>query len=135
MIHQHINQLIDCWNSHDSKKLTSFYAPDFEGIDIAQSQSYKGSDGLAEMLGRYFSAFPDLRFEVEDIIVEGERAAVSWTSRGTHLGKIMNIPPTGRAINVRGITILKFAEDQVQQVTFLWDVAGLLRDIGLLPEL
>lgn len=135
MIHEHVNQLIDCWNRHDTNALAGFYASDFEGIDIAQSQSYKGLEGVQHMLGHYFNAFPDLHFDIEEVIIEGERAALSWTSRGTHLGKIMNIPPTGRSINVRGMTLLKFVDGRVQQATFLWDVAGLLRDIGLLPEL
>jgi steroid delta-isomerase-like uncharacterized protein len=130
-----VKQLIDCWNRHEMSAIMQLYAADFEGIDIAQSQTYKGREGLQQMLGRYFDAFPDLHFDIEEVVIEGERAALSWTSRGTHLGKIMNIPPTGRTIKVRGMTLLKFADGQVQQAAFLWDVAGLLRDIGLLPEL
>ena len=132
---QVVKHLIDCWNEHEIDALLPLYAPDFEGTDLAQAQAYKGREGIQEMLGRYFTAFPDLHFDVDEVILEGERAALSWTSSGTHLGKIMNIPPTGRAIKVRGMTLLKFVGGQVQQATFLWDVAGLLRDIGLLPEL
>jgi steroid delta-isomerase-like uncharacterized protein len=135
MMQQVVKQLVDCWNEREVNTLMQFYTADFEGTDIAQSQTYKGREGLQQMLGRYFSAFPDLHFEIEEVIIEGERTALSWTSRGTHLGKIMNIPPTGRTVNVRGMTLLKFVDGQVQQATFLWDVAGLLRGIGLLPEL
>jgi predicted ester cyclase len=58
-----------------------------------------------------------------------------WTARGTHRGSVMNIPPTGRAINVRGVSVLTIENAQVKNAIYIWDVAGLLRNIGLLPEL
>ena len=87
------------------------------------------------MLTTYLTAFPDLQFTNEVPIVEGNRAATSWVANGTHLGRLMNIPPTGRQVRVRGVSLLTIENDQVQRATYIWDVAGLLRDIGLLPEL
>ena len=47
----------------------------------------------------------------------------------------MHIPPTGRRVTVRGVTLLTIDGDSVRRSESLWDVAGLLRAIGLLPEL
>jgi predicted ester cyclase len=71
----------------------------------------------------------------EEMVVQGNRVAVVWKARGTHQGTLMNIPATGRPVAVRGVTLLTVAEGKVSRALYLWDVAGLLRDLGLLPEL
>jgi predicted ester cyclase len=58
-----------------------------------------------------------------------------WNVRGTHQGTLMNIPPTGRQISVRGVSLLTIENAKVRRATYIWDVAGLLRAVGLLPEL
>ena len=68
------------------------------------------------------------------MIGEGERAALMWTARGTHRGSIMNIPPTNRPVNIRGVSLFTVKENMVHRATYIWDVAGLLRNIGLLPD-
>jgi hypothetical protein len=46
-----------------------------------------------------------------------------------------NIPPTGRRIAVCGISLLTIEGGRISRGLYVWDVAGLLRSIGLLPEL
>ena len=65
----------------------------------------------------------------------GERVVVVWTARGTHLGALMNIPASGRMVTVRGVSAFRLRDGQITQAEYIWDVAGMLRDIGLLPEL
>jgi hypothetical protein len=47
----------------------------------------------------------------------------------------MNIPPTGRPINARGVSMLTVESGKVWRANYIWDVAGMLREIGLLPDL
>jgi hypothetical protein len=47
----------------------------------------------------------------------------------------MNIPATGRRVEVRGASFLTIEAGKVTRATMLWDVAGMLRGIGLLPDL
>ena len=47
-------------------------------------------------LAGFFAAFPDLRFEISELVAEGDRVAWRLTSRGTHQGPLPGIPPTGK---------------------------------------
>ena len=132
---QLLDKLINTWNSHDFDATARFYAEDYAGIDVGQREPHRGPDGIREFLKRYHNAFPDYRFTTDEVIVEGSRAVLLWTARGTHRGSVMNIPPTGRPINVRGVSVLTIEDDKVKNAIYIWDVAGLLRNIGLLPEL
>ena len=68
-------------------------------------------------------AFPDYRFDVEDVVAEGDRVAVRVRVSGTHRGEMMGLPPTGKRIATSGIELFRF-EDR----TGGWD-AGYTRPL------
>ena len=125
----------EAWNSHDIDRVLRFYSPEYIGDDVAQASLQRGREGLREMLETYWSAFPDLQFAVTDVLVQGSRLAIFWTAEGTHQGSIMNIPPTGHKVKVRGASIIDIENDAIVRGQYIWDLAGMLRHMGLLPEL
>jgi steroid delta-isomerase-like uncharacterized protein len=129
-----VMNLLDAWNSHDLRRVATFYAPDYEGIDVGQAQPQRGSRERVRVLAAYMRAFPDLYFTGEPL-VEGNRAVLVWTMRGTHRGTLMRIPPTGRCVEVRGVSVLTIEHGLVTRGLTIWDTAGLLRSLGLLPDL
>lgn len=129
---EHINQ---AWNSHDIERVIRFYSPDYIGDDIGQSLPLRGHDGIRTRLQEYWTAFPDLRFEVLSTLVDGNRLVNVWSGEGTHQGTIMHIPATGHRVQVRGVSILDVQDDMVVHGQYIWDMAGMLRQMGLLPEL
>ena len=134
-IDQFVEDLLDAWNTHDIERIKMFYAPEYEGVDVSQAEPQRGLQGISQAVERYLQAFPDLHFVGEDIIVQGNRAVLVWIAYGTHEGKLMHIPPTGRKIMVRGVSLLTVENGKTTRGLYIWDVAGLLRTIGLLPEL
>jgi steroid delta-isomerase-like uncharacterized protein len=130
-----LTHLLEAWNAHDLERAAALYAADYEGIDIGEARPQHGREAVRRTLERYFAAFPDLHFTAEETIIQGNRLAVTWSAQGTHRGHLMNIPPTGRTVVVRGITVMTIEGNQAKRGIFMWDVAGLLRSIGLLPEL
>jgi steroid delta-isomerase-like uncharacterized protein len=127
--------LFAAWNAHDPERMVALYAPDYEEVDVAQAATQVGRDGVRRTMTGYLRAFPDLQLALDDLVVEDNRVAVAWTLRGTHRGALMNIPPSGRMVSVRGTSILTVEEGRFRRALRIWDVAGLLRAIGLLPEL
>ncbi len=113
----------------------TFYAPDYTGIDVAEAAPQRGPDGIRYTLTRYMSAFPDLYFTPEATLFHDDQVAMFWSAQGTHWGPLMNIPPTGRIVRVRGVSLLTVTNGKVSRGLYIWDVAGLLRNIGLLPDL
>ena len=134
-IHEFVNNLFVAWNSHDVEQAEKFYAENYVGVDVAQAVPQQGRAGFRSFFTQYLNAVPDFRFIVDDIIAEGNRVAVEWNVCGTHRGALMNIPPTGKSIASRGVSLFTVENDRIQQATYVWDLAGLLRNLGLLPEL
>jgi steroid delta-isomerase-like uncharacterized protein len=57
--------------------------------------------------------FPDLRFDVSETVAEGDRVAITWTMRGHQTGEVAGRPPTGRTIEVQGMTVYYFADGRI----------------------
>ena len=127
-----INQ---AWNSHDIQKVLGFYSSDYIAEDVGQAFLLRGHDGIRSMLENYWQAFPDLEFTLIDAVVQDSRLAIVWMAEGTHQGPIMNIPATGRRVAVRGVSILDVENGLIVRGQYIWDLAGMLRHMGLLPEL
>ena len=130
-----VRRVLEAWNSHDLDRIEALYAPDYEGVDVGVRAARLGPEQVRHGWKRYLAAFPDLQFTAEEIVVEDGRAAVSWIATGTHQGVLMHIPPTQRRIEVRGVTLCHFEQDRLAHAVHVWDIAGLLRTLGLLPEL
>src|ERR1051325_7403230 len=131
----YIDSIKQAWNSHDIESVLRLYAPEYVGSDVGQLTPQRGHQGLSEMLQTYWRAFPDLQFVVTDRVIEASRVVVVWVAVGTHQGPIMNIPPTGHKVQVRGMSLITVEDGLVVHGQSLWDMAGMLRHLGLLPEL
>jgi steroid delta-isomerase-like uncharacterized protein len=130
-----VTDLLAAWNAHDLDLMVSFYAPDYEGVDVAFALPRRGREDIRQTMTLYLQAFPDLHVTLESLVIQDNRAALAWIGRGTHQGRLMNIPPTGREVKIRGTTFFTIHDNQITHGLFVWDVAGALRAIGLLPEL
>jgi predicted ester cyclase len=69
-----------------------------------------GPEGMKQALTYYRTAFPELEATIDDIFAGGDRVALRWSARGTHLGEWLGVPPTGQHGTMSGITIYRIAE-------------------------
>jgi predicted ester cyclase len=69
-----------------------------------------GPEGMKQALTYYHSASPELEATIDDIFAAGDRVALRWSARGTHLGEWLDVPPTGHHFTMSGITIYRLAE-------------------------
>jgi len=83
----------------------------------------------------FHTAFPDLQFTIEDEISEGNKIAIRWTLRATHLGEYQGHAPTGKTIAVTGISIFQIANGKIQAIAVNMDRLGQFQQLGWLPEL
>lgn len=127
--------LVAAWNAHDLDQALACFAIDCEGRDVAQAASQQGCASMRRAMAGYCRALPDIQFTLDELVVANDRVVVIWMATGTHRGVLMNIPPSGRRVSVRGVATFIVRNGLICRATYIWDVAGLLRSIGLLPEI
>ena len=92
-----------------------------------------GIEGVKQTITRNRTAAPDLHYTVEDMIAEGDKVVARVTTRGTHKGEFMNIPPTGKQGIMTGIDIIRFAGGKAVEHWGEYDNLGLMRQLGAIP--
>ena len=75
----------------------------------------------------FFTAFPDLKATVEDMVAEGDKVVTRWVMHGTYEVPIRDIPATGKRVTVQGVTIKRIASGKVVEEWALIDMFGLMQ--------
>lgn len=78
------------------------------------------------------AALADARYEVDDLIAEGDRVVVRWRLMGTHKGAFRSIAPTGRPITLKGIAIYRVERGKLMERWVVSDLYGALEESGAL---
>src|SRR5512145_1600832 len=71
----------------------------------------RSKEGVKQLFHMYRAAFPDLRMEVEDLLVSGDKAVARVRATGTHQGEFMGMPASGKPVDVQLIDITRFGDD------------------------
>ncbi len=93
----------------------------------------RGPDQFTQLVNVYRTAFPDLNCTIDDQIAQGEEVVTRYTVRGTHRGDFMGTPPTGKKINLSGITIDRYSSGKIAESWNVTDSLTLLQQIGVVP--
>ena len=115
--------------SGDLAALDRFFAPDVVSHDMPPGFP-QGIEGVRRFFQSFRDAFPDVTVRVDDVVVEGDRAAVATTIEGTHTGELLGMAPTGRRVSVTGIDLVRVAGGRIVEHRGLTDTVGLLRQLG-----
>ncbi|MEO8180922.1 MAG: ester cyclase [Deltaproteobacteria bacterium] len=99
-------------------------------IGSGPSMDYAGHEGFAQ---GFYAGFPDATHQIEDVIATPEAVVVRFVLEGTHGGSFFGIPASQRRIRVPAHAILRVREGRVGELLAVFDEAGLLRQIGVLP--
>jgi C-1 hydroxylase len=126
-----IRRYVDTWNKGDIEGLSRFWALDM----IHHTRSKKqGFDEVKQVVAEFAKAFPDLRFQLDDIVAEGDRVATRMIAHATHLGAYMGVPPTGKKVSCSVIGVARVVGDKIAEHWGVTDELAIMAQIGLLPE-
>jgi len=131
-----VREHMDSENRHEfDVTLRTFAHPRYELI--ATGEVHDGAAAVAAYYQTSRTAFPDQRNEVRAMHHSDDAVIVEFDLLGTHNGPLRGIPPTGRAFRCRMVALFLFegAGDRIVCERVYWDVATMLRQLGLLPEL
>ena len=130
--------LIEALNARDlglwSRHLSEDYAAEHPGVSVLLDRTRS-----IAYHQRFVTAFPDIRFEVLDVISEGDRVLVQWTASGTHTERLATvtgetIPPTRRRVTVPGAMVAEARAGKMVRGWFYWDQLSLLSQLGITEQ-
>jgi steroid delta-isomerase-like uncharacterized protein len=122
------------WSTHDIPALLEHYADDIVWRNVATGEVYDGKEAVRTFLERLFAALPDIELEVNLRLPRGTYVAEEYVLRGTHLGTMFGLPPTGRRVEITVMSLLELRDGLMKEDHFYFDVASVMRQMGYFPE-
>jgi len=106
--------------------------------DYIENDPFPGQgNGRADLKARVaalLEAFSPCTFTIEDVVAEGDRVVVRWSSSGTHSGPFMGMPPTNRSYTISGIDIHRLTDERMAEHWHVVDQLSQLQQLGVLPS-
>jgi steroid delta-isomerase-like uncharacterized protein len=124
----------EVWNEGNLALADQLLSADYTHHDAATPDLGPGPESEKGRVNLYRTAFPDLRFTIENLFGEGDLSTCRWTCEGTHRGVLNGIAPTGKRIKISGITINRFAGGKIAEGWVNWDALGLLQQLEVVPR-
>ena len=119
------------WIDRDADALAADHAEDAV-VESPTHGTLTTREAIRNVYAMWFDAFPDLKFIQDDLIVEGDRAALFFTSTGTHMKPFASVPATGRHVSIRGVFMMTFRDGLIVHEKRYYDSTSLLVQIGML---
>jgi steroid delta-isomerase-like uncharacterized protein len=120
----------EVWNQQKLDLVDDIIDPKHIRYESGMPTEILGPEGVRKFIQTYITAFPDLKFIIEDIIAEGDRVAVRWIVRGTHYGNLKDIQATGNPITIPGISFSRIENGKIMEHWTSWDTLLLLTELG-----
>ncbi|MEV4411073.1 ester cyclase [Catellatospora sp. NPDC049609] len=116
----------DVWNGEREDSAYDLVAAGCPGFGA------HGPEGVLAWHRDRRASFPDLRYELLDVVADGSRAALRWHATGTQEGPFGPVPPTGTAVSYAGATFLTFdADGRIADVWSVNELFQLLQQLGV----
>ena len=124
MPHEEIKALVRSWFEEAWQKgtldvVSEYYHEDYIGHNPAAEM--RGLDAVRSILERYFAAFGEIRFSVQDQIAEGDKVVTRLVMTAIHKGEFQGKAPTGRAVTRGGTVIFRVANGKIAEGWPRWD--------------
>jgi len=127
-----LDRRADAWRRLDAETLVADYAEDAVVESPLAGGTTQGRDQIRQVFQTYFVAFPDLVMDVEEVLVDDQRAAVMATFTGTDRGGFMGMPATGRRVTIPVVFLYEFKDGKIVRDRRVYDFTGMLVQVGTL---
>lgn len=122
---------VDAWNRGDVRAMWQFWSPEMVHHDRVRDC---GPGEVYALMRAFMSAFPDLRFEIEDLLADGDLVSARMTATATQQGELMGLRPSGQRVAVTVMGQVRIADGRIVEHWNVMDEVHLMQQLGLLPH-
>lgn len=126
-----VHAFVDAINTKDWARLRSVLAPDFKRHSVAAGEpGVRSAEDLIAFLLAEYATFPDAHETLLDLVAEGEKVAARHLFRGTQLGPMGLLPPSGKVLEATYLAIYRLDRGRIAEAWAEWDNLAGLKQLG-----
>jgi steroid delta-isomerase-like uncharacterized protein len=120
----------EVWNNGQLDVLDELLDPQYINHTPSVPDPPPGPDGLKPIVAAIRKAFPDLHYEIKDIVVNDSMAVARVIMTGTQQDSLFGLPPTNRKISVNQVNIEKIRNGKVVEHWRVTDELTMMKQLG-----
>lgn len=124
-------RFVELWNSRDMTGMLELWSPEL--VHHHRDGDY-GRDDVFALMSGFMEAFPDLRFDVEAVLADGDLVSARMMARATHQKEFAGFPATGKEVEVRVMGMIRVADGRIVEHWNVMDELALMQQLGLVPR-
>ena len=121
----------EVWNKGEVDLLDDLLTENYINHTPSTPNPPKGASGLKPIIRAIRKGFPDLHYEIKDIIVTKEKVILRVIMTGTQTGTLFGIPPTGKKVEVNQINIEKIENGKIAEHWRVTDELTMMKQLGI----
>jgi len=118
------------WNTGEERYAEAALAQNFVDRTLPSGRP-QGLKGVLEASKDFRAAIPDLRAEIEELLVVKDRAVVRYLFTGHFTGKFKVLNGDGREISFRAVDMYRVQNGQISDNWHLEDNLSLMQQLGV----
>lgn len=123
----------DIINKGELNKINNTYFD--ENITLISSpENVVGIANFKDYYSNFVTGFSEPNFTIKDIFGQGDKLVKHWHFTGKHTGDFFGIPPTGKAVDVEGTTLVKMKDGKIAQEQDFMDNMVFMQQLGILSD-
>lgn len=91
----------------------------------------QGREGFQKFFDAWFKASPDFKYELKQIISDGDRVWTYGVYSGTHKGDWLGIPATGKSYKFDAVDIFRVQDGKLAEHWDVLDAHALFKQLGV----
>lgn len=126
----------EAWNNNNVSVVDEVFKPDYI-VENLPPWREPGAAGLKAFLADNHRMFADIRLTIDDILAEGDKVAVRFSTTAKHVGDLNGpvglVPATNKIVTWRGFAIFTFENGKVVKTAGASDNMSLMQQLGAVP--
>ena len=128
----------EMWNQRKLELADELFAQDCVTHQLRGGEDSTGAPRSPDLVKReaagWLAAFPDLKFDIKQMIAADDQVVSRYTMHGTHIGPWLGVAPTERSVSVPMMTIHRVRDGKIVEDWVFVGTLTLLQQLGLVPE-
>jgi ketosteroid isomerase-like protein len=126
-----VRAVFDGLNKRNEAIYQELYAPEYRWYFPANNPKGMTREEEAGFVKLLWAAFPDIRWQVVEMLAGGDRIEVRFAVRGTHTNEYQGLPPTGKAFESGGVWTGRIKDGKLVEAREESDVLGWMQQLGM----
>ncbi|UKM66340.1 ester cyclase [Flavobacteriaceae bacterium GSB9] len=98
---------------------------------ISSPENIVGVENVKAYYQNFITGFSDIEFRTVDAFSQGDKIVKHWSFKGNNTGEFFGMPPTGKSVNIDGVTLVKMQNGKIAQEHDFIDNMVFMQQLGI----